>query len=126
MDENIEELELELEAASKRCANAMAVLARKASPQEWENYELANADELALERRLSAAKGEPYAISADFSVAWDIGAPMPFLLASERKTFLAFYPRVHDPKKIREPDHPQPLRFSKGAGWTWLAGATGC
>lgn len=97
MDDNIANLESELEAASKRFSNALHQFLRNNRPEHRNDCTLARAELLALERRLSAAKGEPYAISADFPVEWDTGAPLPFLLASEYRTYLAFYVRDPDP-----------------------------
>lgn len=64
---------------------------------EWEEFLAANEAVLRLERELAAARGEEHAVPLDFPVKWDIGAPLPHLIASDYKTFLTFYVREPDP-----------------------------
>jgi hypothetical protein len=74
-----------------------------------------------LERQLAAARGQEYAEPFDFPVKWDVGAPMPHLLANGQHTFLVFYVRVDDPNwngtyvKIRNPeaDFAEPLAVAQ-------------
>ncbi|WP_165252135.1 hypothetical protein [Paludisphaera soli] len=56
----------------------------------WEEFWAASDVVLQLERELAAAKGEEHAVPIDFPVLWDIGAPAPHLLQSDRKTLLIF------------------------------------
>ena len=52
---------------------------------------------MSAERELAAAKGEQYAVSLDFPVKWDTGAPLPHLFCSDRRTYLTFYVAEPDP-----------------------------
>jgi hypothetical protein len=52
---------------------------------------------LRLECELAAAKDEEYAVPMDFPVEWDVGAPLPHLIANDYKSFLTFYVRDPDP-----------------------------
>ena len=62
---------------------------------EWQEFTTAREEVLRLERELAKEKNEPYAIPCDFPVQWDVGAPLPFLLCNDHRTFLTFY--VHEP-----------------------------
>jgi hypothetical protein len=62
-----------------------------------EEYWVAHAELLQWERKLAAAKGEEYAVPLDFPVQWDIGAPLPHLLANDYRALLSFYLREPDP-----------------------------
>lgn len=90
MGEDLEQFEKELEKANERLERASADLASQQEGPLWEAWRAADADVLTLERRVAAAKGEPYAVPADFPVKWDVGAPLPLLLCSDRKAFLTF------------------------------------
>ncbi len=52
---------------------------------------LAAAEQAAAERALAAARGEPHAIPFELGVRWSGGAPLPHLLSSGRRSFVAFY-----------------------------------
>ncbi|HMG29154.1 MAG TPA: hypothetical protein VK585_03415 [Jiangellaceae bacterium] len=47
--------------------------------------------QLDAERDVARLAGGQYAVDLDIGLVWDIGAPLPHLLASERRTFLVFY-----------------------------------
>lgn len=49
------------------------------------------------ERALAAACGEEHAVSVDLGVRWSGGAPLPHLLSSGHRTFVAFYLDEPDP-----------------------------
>jgi hypothetical protein len=59
-----------------------------------EEIRVASDTVLQAERNLAAAKGEPYAVPIEFPVTWDTGAPLPYLLQNDYRTFLTFF--VHD------------------------------
>ena len=44
-----------------------------------------------MERELAKERNEPCAVPRDFPVKWDVGAPLPFLLRNDYRTFLTFY-----------------------------------
>ena len=93
----IPELEAALARAQLREREAAEALRPKHKGGEWEAYWVANAELLAAERELAAAKGEQYAVPLDFPMKWDTGAPLPHLIQNERKTFLLFLLREDDP-----------------------------
>ena len=80
----ISKLEKELESAQERLKQVVAA-------DKMNEYIPANAAVLSLERRLAAEREEEYADTLDFPVKWDVGAPMPHLLANGYRTFLLFY-----------------------------------
>jgi hypothetical protein len=95
MDTN--KLEKKLAAAQERLGAAVKALAPKHKGGEWEEFAAAEADVLMFERELAHAKGEEYAVVSDFPIKWDIGAPLPHVIANEYRTLLIFYVREIDP-----------------------------
>jgi len=59
----------------------------------WTAYHGAYREQVDAERRLAELRGEEYAIEIDLGWAWDAGAPLPHLLASERKVYIVCYLR---------------------------------
>jgi hypothetical protein len=53
--------------------------------------------QLEAERALAAARGEEYAAPFELGVVWSGGAPLPHLLSSGHRTFVAFYLDEPDP-----------------------------
>jgi len=86
----------------------------------------ARAAMLLVERELAQAKGEEYAAPFNFPVQWDIGAPLPVLIANDYKTFLIFYVRFVDPNwdgtymTLRESANPtsEPMALVEFEGCT--------
>ncbi len=95
---DIPALEKQLRDAKKRFEEACKAMAPVHKGGEWEEYHAADVALLAVERELAEAKGEEYAIPFDFPVQWDTGAPLPFLIVNDYKTFLLFHVRVDDPE----------------------------
>jgi len=93
---NIAILEQQLRDAQERYSKAREALAPVHKGGEWEEYRTANAALLAVERKLAEAKGDEFAVPAEFPVQWDAGAPLPFLVKDEHKTFLMFCVHVVD------------------------------
>jgi hypothetical protein len=54
-------------------------------------FRAALSQRLEAERELADLRGDEYAVDLDLSITWDIGAPLPHLLANERKVFVVFY-----------------------------------
>lgn len=116
---SISKLEVALQEAMERQRRALKALAPKHRGGEEEEFLAASDAVLAAERALAAAKGEEYAVSIDFPVLWDIGAPLPYLLRNDNRTFVVFFLRDVDPSwdgayvNIRRPDSPtaQKLAF---------------
>jgi len=52
---------------------------------------------LAAERSLAAARGEEYAEVIDLGVRWDVGAPLPHLIAGGLRAAIICRAAVHDP-----------------------------
>jgi hypothetical protein len=113
----IHELEQQLRTANERLERAITSLAPKHKGGEWDEYHTANQDVLRLERQLAAAKGEEYAEPCDFPLKWDVGAPMPHLVANDDRALLAFLLSEPDPAwdgsyvTIKSPgdERPEPL-----------------
>jgi hypothetical protein len=65
-------------------------------------------------REAAAARSEEYAVPFDLGVQWSVGAPLPHLLSSGSRTFVAFYLEVHDPNwdgtyvRMVDPTHDAP------------------
>ena len=78
---SINKLEKELEAAKKRLEQANGI----------DEFKLAHTTVLSLERKLAAERMEEFADTIDFPVKWDVGAPMPYLIANGLHTILIFY-----------------------------------
>lgn len=95
--ENIRELEKKLTQANIRMEAACKALQPKHKGGEWEEYHAAHAEQLLAERELAAAKNEEYAVPLDFPYAWDVGAPLPYLLQNDYRTFVTFLLREDDP-----------------------------
>ena len=91
------EIEKKLAAAQERLKLAAQALAPKHKGGEWEEFSAVDAEVLMLERELAHAKGEEYAAISDFPVKWDVGAPLPHVVANDYCTFLIFYVREIDP-----------------------------
>jgi hypothetical protein len=106
----ISELETALREAQARQSRAIAALAPKHQGGEMEEYSAARTALLQAERNLAAAKGEPFAVPIEFPLSWDVGAPLPYLMQSDDRTFLAFFLSDVDPKwdgtyvKVRKPN----------------------
>jgi hypothetical protein len=49
------------------------------------------------ERALALAKGEETALACDWPAPWDVGAPMPYVVAGEGKTYLIYLIREAEP-----------------------------
>ena len=91
----ITDLKVALREAQARQSKAVAALPKhRDSVQELRAARIAV---LQAERNLAAAKGEEYAVSVDFPVRWDKGAPLPYLLQNDYRTFLAFFLQTIDP-----------------------------
>lgn len=94
---DIAKLETALHEAQARQSKAIAALAPKHRGGEVEEFNAARTAVLEAERNLAAAKGEEHAIPIEFPVRWDTGAPLPYLLQNDYRTFLAFFLQTVDP-----------------------------
>jgi hypothetical protein len=90
----IPDLETALREAQARQSRALAALRRKHRGGEREEFHAACNAVLDAERNLAAAKGEEYAVPVEFPVNWSTGAPSPYLLKDEYRTFLTFFLQV--------------------------------
>ena len=88
---HIAELETALRAAQARQSRALHRLG------DMEEFRAAHSALLQAERNLAAAKGEEHALTVEFPVRWDTGAPLPYLLKNDHRTFLAFFLHEVDP-----------------------------
>lgn len=83
-------------------------------PSDWR----ASGEELlAAERELAALTGGQYAAALSLDVEWDVGAPMPFVIADARHVAVVVYPHRPDaawtamPVSVANPSggRPEPL-----------------
>lgn len=81
--------------AKRRSARA-SQRARGGGDDAWAELRSAREAELNAERALAAARHQEHAVPFDLGVRWDVGAPLPHLLTSGMKTYLAFY--LSDPE----------------------------
>ncbi len=119
---SIDELEQASRAAKERSERASRSLSSDFSfsgkGPAWEEYWRAHREQLSAERALAAARGEEYAIPVDFPAQWDTGAPLPYLLQNDYRTFLTFFVKEHDPNwdgsyvTVRTPSDPSPSRIA--------------
>lgn len=85
---------------------------------EWEKSNAAFEQVLSAERRLAAAKHEEHVIPLEFPVQWDTGAPLPFLLCNDYRTYLVFFLSVYDPHwdgtniNVRDPASSEPASIA--------------
>lgn len=91
-------IEAQLAQANRRLKAATAALAPKHKGGEIEEFNAAKDEVLRLERALAESRNEPHAVPFDFPVKWDVGAPLPYLLRNDYRTFLTFYVHTADPK----------------------------
>jgi len=82
------ELERQLLQARERVARAVEALKPKHRGGEMEEFRAARDAELAAERAISIARGEPTCVPLDWQPAWDVGAPCPHVASSGLRTFL--------------------------------------
>jgi hypothetical protein len=81
-------------------------------------------EQRAAERRLAAARGEEYAVPFELGVVWSGGAPLPHLLSSGHRAFVAFYLEEFDPEwdgtytRVVDPadDKVEPLALAEFKG----------
>jgi hypothetical protein len=108
---DIPQLETVLREAQERASKAVEALAPKHRGGEVEEFMASRAAVLQAERNLAAAKGEQYAVPIEFPVSWEPGAPLPFLLQNDYRTFLTFLVRDNDPNwdgsyvSVRDPNN---------------------
>jgi hypothetical protein len=91
---DVERLERELAEVRERMD---AALRKRRTKRADQAFAVAHDQELALERELAAARGEAYAVPFELGVRWSGGAPLPHLLSSGRRSFVAFYLEEWDP-----------------------------
>jgi hypothetical protein len=91
---DVERLERELAEVRARMD---AALKKRRTKRADEAFAVAHDQESAAERALAAARGEEYAVPFELGLRWSSGAPLPHLLSSGRRSFVAFYLEERDP-----------------------------
>jgi hypothetical protein len=110
---SIAELQSALLAAQMRLERAVQALAPKHRGGELEEFAAAQEALLVAEPAVAAAQNEPHAVPIEFPVSWDAGAPLPYLLKNDYRTFLVFLLREVDSAwdesnvNIRRPNDPR-------------------
>lgn len=94
---DIERLAKDVESARKRTNEATKRL-RTGGDEAGEEFSAALDNQAKAERTLAAARGEEHATPFDLGVRWSVGAPLPHLLTSGHRTFVAFYLEEPDPE----------------------------
>src|SRR5919197_1055450 len=89
-------LSRELDQARRRSDRAVEQL-RDGGAQAQVEFRAAMEAQLQAERALAAAGNQEHAVPFDLGVQWDVGAPLPHLLASGLRTLLALYLSEPDP-----------------------------
>ena len=92
----VERLESELAEARRRVDKAMGRL-RRGGADAAAAFDAAHDQQLTAERALAAARGEEYAVPFELGVQWSGGAPLPHLISSGLRSFVAFYLEEPDP-----------------------------
>lgn len=101
---DIADLEAKLaEARARRDQSDMQSL----SDATLERMRASRQDCLAAERALSLAKGEETALQIDWEVPWDVGAPLPHVLAYTNKVFLIYLSADEAPLFKTNPVNPE-------------------
>jgi hypothetical protein len=106
------------EGRADRLERAVQALAPKHKGGELEEFAAAQEALLEAERALAAAQNEPHAVPIEFPVQWDTGAPLPYLLQNDYRTFLVFFLRDVDPEwdgtyvNIRHAYNPSPSNLA--------------
>jgi hypothetical protein len=115
---SVTELKSALESAQMRLKRAVQALAPKHKGGELKEFAAAQETLLEAERALAAAQNEPHAVPIEFPVQLDTGAPLPYLLQNDYRTFLVFFLRDVDPEwdgtyvNIRRADNPSPSNLA--------------
>ena len=82
--------------AREELGAAAKALAPKHVGGEWTRYDAAAAACIALERSLSRELGEECAVRIPWQPLWDIGAPLPHVVASDNTTLLIYLASQRD------------------------------
>jgi hypothetical protein len=82
--------ERQLLQARERVARAIEALKPKHRGGEMEEFRAAREAEIAAERALSLARGEPTCMPLDWQPSWDVGAPCPHVVSSGLRTLLVY------------------------------------
>lgn len=115
---SVTDLKSALGAAQMRLKLAVQALAPKHKGGEFQEFSAAQEALLDAERALAAAQNETHAVPIEFPVQWDTGAPLPYLLQNDYRTFLVFFLRDVDPEwdgtyvNIRRTDDPNPSNLA--------------
>jgi len=92
-----EDLQRALDAARGELAAAAKALAPKHKGGEWERFRTAQDRCIALERDLARSVGDECAVDVSWPAPWDVGAPLPHVIASGLRTFVIYQQRERDP-----------------------------
>ncbi|MEM7604442.1 MAG: hypothetical protein AAF411_03725 [Myxococcota bacterium] len=115
MAKDVRALTAALAAAKKRADRAIRALGARHQGVEMEEFGAANAELKRLERELALAKGQEAALPYPWEPPWDVGAPMPHVVAAGHRVFLLYYVSIPDPNwdggdvSIVDPSDPQAI-----------------
>jgi hypothetical protein len=93
----MEEAKRRLHEAQARLHDLSSALASAHGHGDWDQLRAAQEKVLVAEREVADAAGDEYAVEMTLGLVWDIGAPLPHLLANGHKTYVLFYLADPDP-----------------------------
>jgi hypothetical protein len=89
---------VDLEAEARRRLEAATVAVKDAAAaRDWGAARLVREEQLAAERDLARIRGEQYAEPVDLGLRWDVGAPLPHVIADSWRTLVVFHRPAQDP-----------------------------
>src|SRR5437868_12461214 len=94
---DIDDLEASLAQARDQYANISDALRYKNSGLEIKDWTSAHDALLKAERSLALAKGEETALAYPWEIKWDLGAPLPHVVASGQAAYLLYLVSEPDP-----------------------------
>ena len=92
-----EAAERRLQEAQARLDDLSSALASAHAHGDLDQLRAAHEKVLVAEREVAEAAGDEYAVELNIGLVWDIGAPLPHLLANGHKTYVLFYLADPDP-----------------------------
>jgi hypothetical protein len=93
----MEEANRRLQEAQARLDDLSSALASAHAHGDLDQLRAAHEKVLAAERDVADAAGDEYAVEMTLGLVWDIGAPLPHLLANGHNTYVLFYLADPDP-----------------------------
>ena len=94
----MEEAQRRLHEAEARVHDLSSGIASAQGFGDWDELGSAQEDLLVAEREAARAASDEYAVELSLGLVWDIGAPLPHLLANGHRAFVLFYLSMGNPE----------------------------